>query len=169
MGGPGSGNWWRWQGKKDTVEDSLVVGMKELRKRLFAGATGSITWIRTSGGKSSIGYYVTGCTDRPTVHLHYRWLDKENVDIPVRLEAMPTQFGGRRWWFICPLIARGIACNRRAGKLYLPAGAKYFGCRECHDLTYRSSQEAHQTERVFRRLGFDAEVAKLWDRRHRGN
>jgi hypothetical protein len=37
LGGMGSGNWWRWQGKKDAVEDSLVIGMKDLRKRLFTG------------------------------------------------------------------------------------------------------------------------------------
>ena len=167
MGGPGSGNWWRWQGKKDTVEDSLVVGMKDLRKRLFVGAAGTLTWTWNSGGKSSIGYYVTGSADWPTVNLHYRWRDKEDVTIPVRLEATPTQFGGRRWWFICPLIVRGIACNQRAGKLYLPPRAMYFGCRKCHDLTYRSCQKAHQAERLFGRLGFDAQVAKLWERMHR--
>jgi hypothetical protein len=27
------------------------------------------------------------------------------------------------------------------GKLYLPPGARYFGCRRCHELTYRSCQE----------------------------
>ena len=167
MGGTRSGNWWRWQRKKDTVEQSLALGMKDLRKRLFTGAAGTLTWTWASGGKSRIGFYVTGSADRPTVHLHYRWRDTEDVNIPVRLQATPTQFGGRRWWFICPLIVRGIACNRRAGKLYLPPGAKYFGCRKCHDLTYRSCQEAHQTERSFGRLGFDAEVAKVWERMHR--
>jgi hypothetical protein len=167
VGGMGSGNWWRWQGKKDTVEDSLVVAMKDLRKRLFAGAAGTLTWTWASGNKSSITYYVTGSADWPTVHLHYRWRDTEDVNSPVCLEATPTQFNGRRWWFVCPLIVRGIACNQRAGKLYLPPGAKYFGCRKCHDLTYRSSQEAHQTERLFGRLGFDAEIAKLWERMHR--
>jgi hypothetical protein len=165
MGGTGSGSWYRYD-TKSTVEDSLVVAMKDLRERLFAGAAGTLTW--TSGNKSSIGYYVTGTTDWPTLHLHYRWRDTEDVNIQVRLEATPTHFNGRRWWFICPLIVRGIACNRRAGKLYLPSGAKYFGCRECHDLTYRSCQEAHQTARLFGRLGLDAEGAKLWERMRRG-
>jgi hypothetical protein len=36
-----------------------------------------------------------------------------------------------------------------------------------HDLTYQSRQEARQTERLFGRLGFDAEVAKIWERMHR--
>jgi hypothetical protein len=167
MGGPGSGNRRRWQGKKDTVEESLVVAMKDLRKRLFAGAAGTLTWTWASGNKSSIGYYVTGSADWPTVHLHYRWSDTEDVNILVRLEATPTQFNSRRWWFICLLIVRGIACNRRAGKLYLPPGAKYFGCRKCHDLTYRSCQEAHQAERLFGQLGFDAELARRMEQLHR--
>jgi hypothetical protein len=167
VGGSGSGNWWRWQGKKSTVEESLVVGMKDLRKALFAGAAGSLTWTWASGSKSSIGYYVTGNDECRTVTLHYRWRDTEDANIPIRLTTTPTQFGRPRFWFVCPLIVRGIACNRRAGKLHLPPGAKYLGCRKCHDLTYRSCQEAHQSERVFARLGFDAEVAKMWERIHR--
>jgi hypothetical protein len=67
----------------------------------------------------------------------------------VRLQTTPTQFGGERWWFTCPLFVNGMPCNRRAGKPFLPPGARYFGCRKCHGLTYRSSQEAHQTERLF--------------------
>jgi len=167
MGGMGSGNWYRWQGKKLTAEESLVVSVRDLRKRLHAGTAGTFTWTWASGSKSSIGYFVTGSDEAPIVMLHYRELDSEDVRIPVRLETTPTQFGGRRWWFICPLIVRGIACNRRAGKLYLPPGARYFGCRKCHDLTYRSCQEAHQAERLFGRLGFGPEVARLFSKRKR--
>jgi hypothetical protein len=167
MGGPRSGRWWRWQARKSTVEESLALGMTDLRKRLYVGAAGTFTWTSTSGNKSSIGYYVTGSNDWPNVHLHYRWRDKEDVNIPVRLEATPTQFGGQRWWFICPLIVRGVVCGRRAGKLYLPPGAKFFGCRMCHDLTYESCQEAHQAERLLGRLGFDADAARMWQRMHR--
>ena len=50
-------------------------------------------------------------------------------------------------------------------KLYLPPQAKYFGCRKCHDLSYRSSQEAHQTERALARFGLDPELAELWKKR----
>jgi hypothetical protein len=167
VGGSGSGNWWRCQGKKDTVEHSLVVAMKDLRKRLIAGEAGTLTWTWSSGSKSSIGYRVTGTGEWPTVNLHYRWRDTEDVSIPVRLESTPTQFGGRRLWFICPLIVHGLACNRRAGKLYLPPRAKYFGCRKCHDLSYRSCQEAHQDERLFARLGYGPEVARLMRQRWR--
>src|SRR5262245_21487419 len=160
MGGTGSGMWYRWQGRKTTVEESLVVSMRDLRKRLYHGGAGALTWTWTGGGKSSVGYVVTWSHDGPTVILLYRWRG-EDVRIPVRLEMTPAQFGGRRWWFTCPLTVRGVACNRRAGKLYLPPGARHFGCRACHGLTYRSSQEAHQAERVFGKLGLDPESARL--------
>jgi hypothetical protein len=169
MGGMGSGNWWRWQGRKSTVEESLSLAMKDFRRRLYANAAGTFTWTWKGGRKSSIGYFVTWNYDALTVTLHYRWRDKEDVRIPVVLETTPTQFGGRRRWFICPLIVRGVACNRRAGKLYLPPGARYFGCRKCHNLTHRSSQEAHQYERVFGRLGFGPEVARMMRARFAGN
>jgi len=64
-----------------------------------------------------------------------------------------------RWWFICPLIVNGRPCRRRVAKLY--GNGRYFGCRTCKGLVYRSSQEAHQGERVENML------RKLW-RRYRG-
>lgn len=161
MGGPGSGNFLRVQGRKTRVEESLVLSMREIRGRIYHGSAGSLTWIRRGGGTSSINYVVAGAGDTPTVVLRYRWGDAEDVRIPVALQSTPTQFGGSRWWFTCPLSVRGVACERRAGKLYLPPGAKYFGCRVCHDLTYRSAQEAHQTERLFAQLGMVANDAQL--------
>jgi hypothetical protein len=145
MRGSGSGNWYRWN-KKSTVEESLVVAMPSFRGRLIHGSAGTFTWTSTRGSKSSVGYVVTW-DDRPTITLDYRWQDSEDVRIPIRLQDTPTQFEGRRWWFTCPLIVNGVACNRRAGKLYLPPRARYFGFRTCHRLTYRSCQGAHQEER----------------------
>jgi hypothetical protein len=36
------------------------------------------------------------------------------------------------------------------GKLYLPPGAGYYGCRHCHELTYTSCQESHQYDSLYR-------------------
>ncbi len=44
-----------------------------------------------------------------------------------------------------PLVVNGRQCLRRVAKLY--QDGRDFGCRRCHGLTYRSSQEAHQDER----------------------
>jgi len=149
MGGLGSGNWYRWQERKSTVEESLGVAMRDFRGRIYPWAAGTLCWTNShSGKKSSVGWQVTG-REVLILTLNYRWRDSEDVQVPVWLQTTPTQFGGKRWWFTCPLILNGVACNRRAGKLYLPPGARYFGCRKCHGLTYRSCQEAHQTERLF--------------------
>ncbi len=43
--------------------------------------------------------------------------------------------------FTCLLIIGDRLCNRRVGKCYLPPGGKYFGCRACYNLTYRSCKE----------------------------
>ena len=57
------------------------------------------------------------------------------------LQSTEPHYGGLRWWFTCPMINQGFRCDRRVGKLYLPPDARYFGCRSCYDLTYRSVQE----------------------------
>src|SRR4051794_643476 len=72
-----------------------------------------------------------------------------------RLVITSRPFSGRRFWFTCQLIMQSVTCNHQAGKLYLPPDARYFGCRKCYDLSYRSCREAHQAERVFGRLGLD--------------
>ena len=58
----------------------------------------------------------------------------------VTLERTPCHFGGGRWWFRCPLAVDGVPCLRRCRILYRPLGKTYFGCRECHRLTYESRQ-----------------------------
>jgi hypothetical protein len=73
------------------------------------------------------------------------------MELAVSLEGLPLHFGGRRWWGICPLVGNGQACNRRVGKLYLPPGGRYFGCRQCYRLTYRSVQEHDKRVDALRR------------------
>ena len=150
MGGIGSGCWYRFD-KKQTVDESLSLAVGDFQGRLFPGLSGSFTWTRYGGWESSIGYYITGSNPR-IVTLHYCRNDFDHVEIPVHLQSTPAHFGGRRWWFTCPLEIDGVPCQRRVGKLHKPPTARYFGCRKCHNLTYRSSQEAHQRERLLGQL-----------------
>ncbi|MCO6047955.1 hypothetical protein NG895_28970 [Aeoliella sp. ICT_H6.2] len=151
MGGIGSGTWYRFE-KKHTVEQSLALCVGDFRGRMCHGASGSFTWTRYGGWESSIGYYVASSNGiagvGPTITLHYRRNDTESIEIPIQMQSTPANFGGVRWWFTCPLMVGDTPCQRRVGKLYLPNGARYFGCRHCHRLTYRSCQEAHQRERM---------------------
>jgi hypothetical protein len=73
--------------------------------------------------------------------------NKEEFDYTVRLDHTFPFYGGVRWWFRCPLSRDGYDCQRRVAKLYLPPGGRYFGCRHCYNLTYKSCQESHKLER----------------------
>ncbi len=166
MGGFGSG---RYRQKKTTREESLVLGISTFREHIFFQSAGTATWTRQGTVTNSIGFFITWGSE-PTLTLLYQHR-AETVEIPIRLTATFPLLGGRRWWFTCPLIVNGRACNRRVGKLYLPPGAQFFGCRCCHRLTYRSCQEAHKMERMMAWadscLGMGGELARLFSSRRR--
>lgn len=148
MGGYGSGNWIR-SNRKYTVEEALALSMASFSGQLRHLSSGRVTW-KWNGGHASVGYLVRlGFTN--TIVLNYQWRKLESVQTTIELQCTYPHFGGKRYWFTCPTITAGLMCNRRVGKLYSIPGQKYFGCRVCKDLSYRSSQEAHQLERIVNR------------------
>jgi hypothetical protein len=68
-------------------------------------------------------------------------VDGKPMHYTVTLVSTVPHYGGRRWWFICPIK------KIRVAKLYLPPGATTFASRKAHNLTYRSSQESGRKER----------------------
>jgi hypothetical protein len=132
--------------------------MREGILRAGVSQTGTWQWNYGNGRTCSVGFEVnTRDGDDPTLRLWYSWpasarREKEAADYHVRLTTTRPHFGGLRWWFLCPLLADGWPCLRRVGKLYLPPGAWYFGCRQCHDLTYTSCQESRKYQGLFRVL-----------------
>lgn len=91
--------------------------------------------------KSSIG--IEACTIENYVRFRYTQTDlndeKKEFDYKVQLTTTPCNYGGVRYWFICPLIKNGQPCHRRVGVLY--KAGDYFGCRHCYELTYSSKNE----------------------------
>jgi hypothetical protein len=154
MGGPGSGahyyHWWR-PSKKEVVEDCQSLDANRWTRegilRANVLATGTWRWTYASGKGFSISYAAdTRDSAAPFVRLSYSWgwpssPEPQSADYRVRLTTTRPRFGGLRWWFVCPLSVGGRPCERRVGKLYLPPSARYFGCRRCHELTYKSCQE----------------------------
>jgi hypothetical protein len=102
--------------------------------------TGPVTWTRCRGETTSRISLTTDLSDagRPVARLSYS-VSGVPFEYPVHLTTTRPHYGGTRWWFLCPLSRYGRPCGRRVRKLYL--GGRYFGCRDCHDLTYRSRQE----------------------------
>jgi hypothetical protein len=164
MGGFGSGR----SGGHPTTEDGLTLSLwKLIRDGFFRPGCawgGSITWTNTATGEQvgSIGYEAHLGRESGRVRLRYTstgWDgDRRESDYWIGLSTTPQPFGGRRWWFICPLT------GRRAAKLYLPHGASTFASRLAYRLAYRSQREtAHDRalRRAFKlrsRLGGDGGI-----------
>jgi hypothetical protein len=147
MGGYGSGRWGSHT-KATTVHAcrQLDAGGLARDKLLRPGVwrTGLLRWqdSRTGEEQASVGWEVRTQAEPWWLRLTYTvTCTGEKLSYPVVLQTTRPGFGGLRWWFTCPLVVNGVACDRRVGKLYLPPGGKYFGCRNCHRLTYTSAQE----------------------------
>ena len=143
----------RWSySNRDVVEDCKTIDIPWLSRHGYLPGfkTGGITWNNGfSGAKSSIGIEVSANRERYRgnhLRLIYTQTDfytkeKTDLDYKVELVTTPCNFGGVRYWFICPLTVNGRSCDRRVAKLYMPPGSRYFGCRHCHNLTYRCQKE----------------------------
>lgn len=59
--------------------------------------------------------------------------------VVVRLTTSKTQFGGVRYWFVCP------NCTKRKGKL-LRAPSGQVGCNSCLEVSYQSTRNKRVTE-----------------------
>lgn len=158
----------RWSySNRLTVEDCKSISTKFLnRHNYFDGGvrSGWMNWSRNGEKTGSIGFTVSTVEGDEYIHFRYTHTshstgEKTELDYKIRLESTPCNFGGRRWWFICPLVVDGYACSRRVGALYL-GGGKHFGCRHCYDLTYQSSQDSHKFDSLFRRLRITPEQAR---------
>jgi hypothetical protein len=147
--------------RKTTVQECLAIDVgifQKMKAEFYKNRHGVLD---CGGGNRSIGFCLRWECQGPIVTLRYA-IDQEAIEVPIRLVPTRTQFGGRRWWLKCPLAVNGTLCHRRRGKLYLPPGMRYFGCRECHGLSYRSSQESHNMERLAARWKLPMETTRLF-------
>jgi hypothetical protein len=168
MGGSRSGRW-RWQDKGITVEECLVLSIADLlRQRLIvpgAWTSGSLSWKPAGEAEpiATIGFEADVADPaRASMRLRYTLNDKP-VDYRVRLTTTRPNFGGLRWWFICPMVRADGEPRGRVAKLYLPPGQAYFGSRESHGLTYASCQESHGG--LFRRIAAEVGASEAAVRR----
>ena len=110
-------------GAKTTVEEATKLSIFKLKEfGLLCGfASSTLTWTRKiSGRESSIGILV----DTEYAEVNYTITDrntgeKRDYDYRISLTTTPCNYGGVRYWFICPLMVNGVYCGRRTGTLYL--------------------------------------------------
>lgn len=149
MGGPGSGSWYRFGGKT-LVEGCLYLDVNQFNRDgwLQAGQWSNLKW--TNGANIDVKTMASAIELSYTISRDGR---SEQVRYQVALTWTQCNYGGKRPWFICPRDG----CGRRVGMLYLDG--KYFLCRHCHNLAYRSQREGkewrllHRSQEKFRKLG----------------
>ncbi len=137
MGGPGSGQWYRW-GKKDTTAGANALDVRTLYRKGLLRPSWTFTsrWWRgdNEANASNIGGAVLS---HDQVLLRYRQRagggEWEDVEEKVSLDWTSCTYGGERPWWLCP------HCGRRVAVLYGPG--RYFLCRHCYGLAYESQQE----------------------------
>ena len=135
MGGYGSG----FQGiKADIVEDCLVLSIAELRRQnvLVPGSLQRCnwSWLSEPGHPATIQIEADLRNEfYATVRLRYVAAG-EHINTWIFLTMTKPRFGGRRWWFKCPVT------GQRVGKLYLAPGERRFASRAAYGLSYRSCQ-----------------------------
>ena len=141
--------------RKRTVEDARRVGVilppagvpwgKEIEVEL------------RQGGETVARLGITWHTPE-RLTLRYR-AGAQDAHYPATLTSAPCNYGGRRWWWVCP------ACSGRAVHLYLPTTATddpRLLCRECRRLTYAARQCGHRAaELVMMRRRFARLYARL--------
>jgi hypothetical protein len=172
LGGPGSGR--QWGAGKTTVEESLTLDINKLVRdeHICAGAwrRGVLVWTRVRDGEeiASIGYEAdlsdSACA---SIRVRYRSTGRTR-DYRIALEATRPNFGGKRWWFICPLT------GQRAAKLHLPPNAGMFASRSAYGLGYQIQREdAHgralsRAQAIRIKLGGDASLFEPFPRKPKG-
>lgn len=149
MGGWGSGR----QGGRPVAEHCFRVDLPWLIRtgRAVPGSHIASKLFWTRGGEPSGNINYEAIMSEPgnerliLKYSHGSGADKETVQQEVRLVWTQPNYGGRRWWMICPY--RGVRCS----KLFLPGNGDRFASRKAWKLHY-TSQRATWHDKPFERL-----------------
>jgi hypothetical protein len=159
MGAYGSGN----HGGRPALEAGRALDLYWLLRQGLARpgrSAGSVSWTNSRTGRetASLGYEAQIGKIGGSVRLRYTitspWTGKRTAyDQRIGLVTTPQPFGGRRWWWLCPLSGDLVA------RLHMPAGGGPFASRRAHRLAYRSQREGpwdralRRAYKLRRRLG----------------
>lgn len=158
MGAPRSGRW----GGAPTIEGCGTIVMA-LGRLLELGKGRSAFTVSYSGRLGGHPYSIAvavafGANRRGTLtitHGSFKHLSAAVLadSYVINMLAVPWQFGGQRWFIVCP------RSGRRVLKLYLPNGAQRFASRQVMGLAYQVQrldpvQKGHaRLARIFAKLG----------------
>lgn len=149
MGGFGSGRY----GGRPTADASRKVDLAWMMRSGLAvigrETTGTLRWRCGGDPAGSICYraLLSEAGNERLVLDYSREVDgeREHVLQTVHLTATGQNFGGKRWWMICPHLGHRVA------KLYMPPGGDRFASRKAWRLGYQS-QRISERDRPFEAL-----------------
>ena len=109
------------------LQDGLKLDLNRLAKKGFVRRDANIghrgiKWTHSYWGDIASGLISADLTGH--VEGWFRIQVGNNLDQRIRLVAKGRHFGGRQWYFICPVT------NRRASVLWKPSGATRFCSRQ---------------------------------------
>ena len=115
-------------GYRARLEGGLKLDINRLARRGFIrpeAASGpiGITWTSEHWGELATGTITADMSGENGSHGWFR-IKIGQLDQRIHLIARPRHFGGRQWFFVCPYL------NRRCMVLWMPPGARDFGCRQ---------------------------------------
>jgi hypothetical protein len=131
-----------------TVEDSFCIDMAMLKGVIRVPGDWRVYHCRrpNSAGTDEFEYKIEiDADDRSSLIVRYTVTNngirsRFPLEYSVQTSTTPCGYGGLRYWLICPLFRNGSSCSKRVRKLYLPPGARFFGCRGCYRLAFESSR-----------------------------
>jgi hypothetical protein len=130
---------------KATTDDQIRIDIREWERKGVL-LEGKRTLHEVNGEGKTIAE-ISVETELSRVVLRYNAVEpggkSEAIEDPISLDQTNGGPGWKRFWFLCP------GCGKRVGILYL--GWKYFRCRHCLALTYRS-QKVTSSQRALSRI-----------------
>lgn len=141
--------------KKEEADYFKKVSIKFFKKYGYLDhglMSGGITFSRNGEETGNISIEAILSQYEECIKFSYTQTDRDtgerkDFDYKVQLTTTPCNFGGVRYWFICPLSRNYQYCGKRVGVLY--KAGDYFGCRHCYDLSY----ESRNLSGVFKAMG----------------
>ena len=126
----------------DTVDDCLIISMKDLKELgfLIFRYRGSISWKRGEKVLASVWVEIQMDTQPFFMKLKYSFTkrnqkESEKMEYQIPIESIPSNLGkGHRYYFRCP------ETDKRCTKLYKPPGESIFAHREHWEGLFYSSQ-----------------------------
>lgn len=159
-------------GYRNEVDGLLWLDMPRLKELgyLVGYVSREIVWTsHPDGAKNRI--LLTVSMTSSNARLVYTTTDyysgeKTDYDYLITLTYSSCNYGGRRWWFVCPLTKNGVSCGRRVRKLYLQQGL--FGCRKCHNLCYSSQNENRRSafKKIYALLEYEQKAEEIMSTIH---